>query len=114
MTTYPLTPQSTATDAEWDFLVLVEAHARSLAKASLVRAGKVEWHTIAPVFKHLPLEGLRPAWLNNQMNLTAIHARMEYGKVSQYTTLIEEYENALYGFALGVLEAQDRHATKTN
>lgn len=113
MTTYPLTPQATANETEQGFALWVCREAEALAKQSLHTANAVEMNLLAPAFKGVSLEGLRPEWLATQAQLSALVVNFEQGKVSEYATLCEKYEGALYGFAVTLLEAYARRAIKT-
>lgn len=101
---YPLVGQSSASATEWDFLAWVSAKADELAGQTFPKYGSVLVSLVGSAFDGVSLEGLRPEWLNNQMVLCGLVARMDAGKVSQWSTLVTEYENALYGYALVLVE----------
>jgi hypothetical protein len=106
MTKYEIIAQSQATPIERDFLAFVSKTARELASNRIRNdyRNDVNWRDLEPALSGVLLFGLRPAWLNNQMELTALVSEMEHGKVSQFHTLISDYENALYGYALALVE----------
>jgi hypothetical protein len=103
---YPIVGQGSASVTELEFLRWVSAKAEELAGQTFPKYGSVLGSLVEGAFEGVSLEGLRPEWVNNQMLLTGLHARLEYGKVSQWSTLCEEYENVLYGYALVILESE--------
>lgn len=106
MTKYEIIAQSQATPVEREFLVFVSTTARELASNRMRNdyRNDVNWRDLEPALASVMLFGLRPAWLNNQMELTALVAEMDRHNVSQFHTLISDYENALYGYALALVE----------
>ena len=108
MLKYEIIAQSQATPVEFEFLALVSKTARELASNRMRNdyRNTVKITDLKTAFDGVSLAGLRPAWLNNQMELAGLVAEMDYGKVSQYATLVNEYENALYGYALVTVEEQ--------
>ena len=101
MTTYALTPQSTATATEQAFLAYVHTTARSLASARIQVSSIISFEGVSSAVKTASLDGLRPEWLNNQMELTFLVSKRQ---PSLFHTLVSEYENAIYGYALFCVE----------
>lgn len=109
---YEIISANQATTKEREFLEFVVLRSRELASYQIVVNHKNEInlsHLTAP-FDGVSLCGLRPDFLNTQMELAGIVADLNHRDASPYETLCREYESALYGVALVEFEAAHKGA----
>ena len=109
---YEIISANQATTKEREFLEFVILRSRDLASYQIVVNHKSQInsdHLIAP-FDGVELCGLRPDFLNTQMELAGMVADLNSRDVSPYEILCREYEAALYGIALVEFEATHKGA----
>lgn len=92
---------ATATDIERAFRSWVCGNARTLAELTIIKGTKPEAWRVEAVMNEANLEGLSLDFLTREMVLAGLVARADYQVLR---SLRKEYESALYGYALTLLE----------
>jgi len=114
MQKYEIVALSEANPIEWEFLGYVDNLARVFASDLQIANGMVRGNVHAlgnAVRKQFVKDlfdgdGLRPAWLNTMAELSRLTADNNCHVASQYSTIVREIENFIYGFALAIVESK--------
>lgn len=100
MNTYEIISFTQANDAERNLLIAVEAAAREVASFKIRNQRMTHGYDLElEAAKALNLEGVRPAFLNTQMELYFLHAEIDHAQ-STYARFCDLAANIIFGAAL--------------